>query len=215
MLGPALIPTQKCFHPKETINPSFELAYWHWGLRTAQEWRKRLSLPEDTLWQRVIDKLSALPVMDNRYLFAESAPQSWTDTALMTDHPMVLAMRGFLPASAWVDVEIMENTLMEVRDNWQWETCWGWDFPMAAMCASSLGKDELAFDFLLMESSKNRYLANGHNYQDKILRLYLPGNGALLTAIATICNQGVSPSRSGIYSSGPWHIRYENLRGIH
>jgi len=33
-------------------------------------------------------------------------------------------------------------------------------------------------------AKKNTYLVNRHNYQDKRLRLYLPGNGGLLAAVA-------------------------------
>ena len=35
-----------------------------------------------------------------------------------------------------------------------------------------------------MDVTKNRYLANGHNYQADRLPIYLPGNGVLLTTIA-------------------------------
>lgn len=38
-----------------------------------------------------------------------------------------------------------------------------------------------------MEVGTNIFLANGQNYQDERLRLYLPGNGALLTAVAMMC----------------------------
>jgi hypothetical protein len=50
-------------------------------------------------------------------------------------------------------------------DAWDWERAWGWDFPVAAMCAARLGEGERAIDLLLMDVTKNRYLANGHNYQ--------------------------------------------------
>lgn len=38
-----------------------------------------------------------------------------------------------------------------------------------------------------MNKRTNTYLPNGHNYQDPRLRIYLPGNGGLLTAIALMC----------------------------
>lgn len=67
---------------------------------------------------------------------------------------------------------------------WDWEGAWGWDFPVAAMCAARLGEGERALDLLLMDVTKNPYLANGHNYQSDRLPIYLPGNGGLLTTIA-------------------------------
>src|SRR5699024_4990268 len=41
-LGPPVIPAQERFPAKETFNPTYELAYWEWGLKTAIEWKKRL-----------------------------------------------------------------------------------------------------------------------------------------------------------------------------
>jgi hypothetical protein len=35
-----------------------------------------------------------------------------------------------------------------------------------------------------MQTPKNEYLPNGHNYQRANLPCYLPGNGALLLAVA-------------------------------
>ncbi len=56
-----------------------------------------------------------------------------------------------------------------------------------AMTAARLGKPELALDLLLMDSPKNTYTSNGHNAQrpkEDLPPLYLPGNGALLLALA-------------------------------
>ena len=55
------------------------------------------------------------------------------------------------------------------------------------MSASRLGDPEKAVGALLMDKRTNTYLVNGHNYQDKRLRVYLPGNGGLLTAVAMMC----------------------------
>jgi hypothetical protein len=76
---------------------------------------------------------------------------------------------------------------------------------MLAMSAASTGRGEQAIDFLLMDAPKNRYLLNGHNYQDTRLSLYLPGNGGLLTAVARMCTENQFPS------NGRWKVRWENL----
>ena len=47
VLGPPLIPAQESHPPKTTFNPTFELAYWAFGLETAQRWRARLGLTLD------------------------------------------------------------------------------------------------------------------------------------------------------------------------
>src|SRR5690606_40236448 len=58
------------------------------------------------------------------------------------------------------------------------------DYPMMAMNAARLNMPEKAVNALFMDLQKNTYLPNGHNYQDDRLRIYLPGNGGLLTAVA-------------------------------
>jgi len=66
---------------------------------------------------------------------------------------------------------------------------------------------------LSMPVNKNTWLINGHNYQDQRLRLYLPGNGALLSAIALMCAgyKGSGPL-PGFPKDGGWKVRFEGLR---
>ena len=66
--------------------------------------------------------------------------------------------------------------------DWQWADTWGWDYPLVAMTAARVGEPEIAIDALLMDTPKNRYHPNGHNYQRPGLTIYLPGNGGLLSA---------------------------------
>ncbi len=215
VLGPALIPAQERFAPETTINPSFELAYWYWGLQTAQKWRERLNLEKDKHWQHVLTHLSALPVKDSLYLFTEDASDSYTHPDYLTDHPMVLGILGFLPPTDIVERTLMEKTLEKIITNWNWETIWGWDILLAAMNATLLNRPELAVDVLLMDTPKNTYLLNGHNYQDEILTLYLPGNGGLLTAIAMMCTYRNENGKNGFPDNGKWEVQYENLRNMY
>ena len=58
-------------------------------------------------------------------------------------------------------------------------------------------------------------LPNGHNFQtpDR-LRIYLPGNGALLTAIAMMCagwDGCTEPLNPGFPNDGTWNVRWEGL----
>lgn len=211
VLGPALIPAQECFDPDSTINPIFELAYWKWGLQTAQSMRSKLGLPQNKEWQHVIDQLSPLPVSNGRYLFAESAEDTYTNPLYFTDHPMVLALAGFLPLSKDVKTDLLGNTLNTVMERWDWQTAWGWDFPMAAMCATLLNRPDDAINLLLKDETKNRYLPNGHNYQSEQLPLYLPGNGALLTAVAMMANHTDSKGKNVFEALPGWKVRSENF----
>ncbi len=215
ILGPALIPAQECFAPETTINPAFELTYWYWALNTAQKWRKRLGFQQDDNWQLIMNKLSDLPVKDSLYLFSENAIDSYTNSKYLKDHPMVLGSLGFLPKTKKINFKIMENTLNEIINNWDWKSTWGWDYPLAAMNATLLNKPELAIELLLMDTPKNKYLLNGHNYQDKNLTIYLPGNGGLLTAVAMMCTYTNEHDKNGFPDNGKWNIKFENLNSLH
>lgn len=205
VLGPVLIPAQESLKLETTINPPFELIYWYWGLKTAQQWRSRMKLDPDPQWADVLKKISDLPVLKGLYLCSEDTKDSYMNERYLRDHPIVSAISGMLPKTNMVDNKILSSTLDTIKKKWNWQSAWGWDFPMLAMSAASVGRSEQAIDFLMMDVPKNRYLANGHNYQDARLAIYLPGNGALLTAVAKMCNGEQFPM------NGKWKVKYENL----
>ena len=211
VLGPPLIPAQENHPPRETWNPTFELAYWRYGLKIAQLWRERLGMSRNTLWDRVIAQLSPLPVKDGVYLAHENCPQTFTERN--RDHPSMLGALGVLPGEI-VDRETMRRTLFKVMKEWKWDQTWGWDYPLTAMTAARLGEGKLAIDALLMTTEKNRYLRNGHNWQRPNLPCYLPGNGGLLYAVAMMAGgwRG-SPQRRapGFPDDGSWTVRSESL----
>ena len=211
VLGPPVIPAQENHPARETWNPTFELAYWDFGLRVAQHWRERLGLKPNRNWQLVIDQLSALPIRDGVYLAHENCPQTFSERNY--DHPSMLGALGMLPGNR-VDPEVMRRTLKRVMRDWQWDNTWGWDYPLAAMTAVRLGETEIAVDALLRNTEKNRYLPNGHNWQRANLPCYLPGNGGLLYACALMAGGwSGSPAKPapGFPANGSWRVRAENL----
>lgn len=212
-LGPGLIPAQERFDPLTTFNPTYELVYWHWALKTASRWRARTGMPPVKKWEDVLTRLSHLPVQEGKYLFTENASDSYTNPAYRTDHPSVLGALGMLPHTTLLDTAVMASTFNWIWDNWNWDHTWGWDFPMTAMSATRLGMPERAVDALLMPVTTNTYLNNGHNYQDKRLTLYLPGNGGLLASIAMMCAgyDGCKTENPGIPKNGKWKVRWEGL----
>lgn len=109
------------------------------------------------------------PVVNGIYVEAESVLEK------DGGHPTQLAAYGFLPASAYLDKEVMRKTLRHVLDNWDWTETWGWDYPLIAMTAIRLNEPEWALEALLKNVQKNTYLPNGHNFQNEGLPLYLPG----------------------------------------
>lgn len=211
VLGPPVIPAQENHPPRETWNPTFELEYWIYGLKVAQQWRERLGLKRSAAWQQVIDKLSLLPVKNGVYLAHENCPQTYTERN--HDHPSMLGALGVLPGDL-VDRETMRRTLHMTMKDWQWDKTWGWDYPMTAMTAARLGETKIAVDALLMSTEKNRYLPNGHNWQRENLPCYLPGNGGLLYAVAMMAGGWKSASHSsapGFPADGSWTVRSEKL----
>lgn len=213
-LGKGVIPAQEVFKAAETFNPTYEVAYWDWALRVAQEWRKRAGLEPNKKWAQVIEKLAALPVQGNVYLATESATDSYTNPKWRTDHPAVLGALGMVPESPKLNKEIMKNTFDTVWKTWSWEKTWGWDFPMTAMNAARLGLPAKALDALFMNIQTNTYLKNGHNYQDGRLRIYLPGNGGVLAAVAMMAGgwDGSQGDLPGFPKDGSWKIKAEGFK---
>jgi hypothetical protein len=216
-LGKGLIPAQECFDAVTTFNPTYELAYWHWALNTAQQWRERLALERNKKWDTIINHLAPLPVKDGVYLATESTPECYTPgSRYLTDHPAVLAAYASSPAANGLDTSVMKNTFGLVWKVWQWKETWGWDFPLTAMTATRLNLPRKAIDALFMPIQTNNYLANGHNYQDERLTIYLPGNGGLLSAVAMMCAgyDGCKIKAPGFPRDGSWIVKWEGLKKI-
>ncbi len=198
----------------------FEQAYFVYGLTTAQKWRERQGGARNGEWDEIIGKMAPLPERDGIYtagIPTENNKLSAEEFSLKcrSDHPAVLGACGLLPDYGLYDREKMQRTLSWVMDNWNWPTTWGWDYGMIAMCAARLGDGETAIRVLLLDEEKNRYLISGHNYQEpKRLRIYLPGNGALLDAIAMMCAgwDGCKNIKNpGFPQNGKWNVRWEGL----
>lgn len=183
VLGPPLIPVQETHSPHVSKNPAFELEYFRWGLETAVRWLQRLGEPVPAKYSYMAGKLSALPVNYGVYTAHENCPQTFFSKEFTGDHPSMLGALGVLPGKG-VNHDIMKATLENVIECWDFESMWGWDFPMMAMSCARLGQPSLAIEMLLMDSPKNKYALNGHNPQAERedLPIYLPGNGALLIA---------------------------------
>jgi len=234
---------QECMTKEIAYNQPFELAYWCYGLSKAQQWRERRGLPRHQAWDDIIARLAPLPMAGD--IYTAGLPKGKTshlkafdpfDTVgaakttaktpaknetfaekTRNDHPAVLGVFGMLPTNTISSNPLTaQKTLDWVLKNWNWQTTWGWDYGMTAMAAARLGQPDKAVDALLIDTQKNTYLPNGHNFQtaDR-LRLYLPGNGALLTAVAMMCagwDGCPEPLNPGFPKDGRWNVRWEGLQ---
>ncbi|QDU89775.1 hypothetical protein Pla175_31700 [Pirellulimonas nuda] len=214
VLGPVLIPAQECYDGRGqsgVLNPTFELAYWRWALRTANAWQERLGEPINQRWSDVAEGIAPPNVRDGVYTAIENAPFT-----LRHDHPSMLAALGVLPDVGLIDPRIMRRTLKDVDAQWQWPQTWGWDYPMMAMTAARTGQRGAAIDSLLRDTPKNHYLANGHCRQADRLPIYLPANGGLLAAAAMMAAgwDGSEPlgHAPGFPNDGSWVVRHEGLQ---
>jgi len=221
-----------------SYNHPFELAYWQYGLSVANTWRERLGKGRNKTWDDIIEHISPLP-MNQEGVYTAGLSKGQTDKLegfdpfdnvrsgspassetfaekCRNDHPAVLGPFGMLPTSSVSCDSVATNrTLNWVMQNWNWATTWGWDYGMTAMAAARLGQPETALQALLIDTQKNTYLKNGHNFQTSDrLRIYLPGNGALLSAIAMMCagwDGCTNPFNPGFPQDGTWNVRWEGL----
>ncbi|NOJ58795.1 hypothetical protein [Arthrobacter sp. 260] len=208
-LGPPLVPAQESYGStrSRTSNPTFELAYWQWALRTASAWRECLGLDPMPEWDEVATGMVAPHVADGVYSAIDVEPFT-----LRSDHPSMLCALGFVPQTDLINPEIMRATLSDVLADWDWDSTWGWDYPVLAMTAARLGLPETAVESLLLEAGKNTFLPNGHNRQTDSLPLYLPGNGGLLAAVALMAggwDDGPVGPAPGFPSD--WSVQVEGL----
>lgn len=204
-----VMPAQEFYDARTTEDPTFELAYWWWGLEIAQRWRLRGELDRHEQWQEIQDNLAKPHRRQSRYSAIATDPYLRYD-----DHPSMLCALGMVPATPVIDPDTMAATLLDVGDRWQWPTAWGWDFPAMAMTATRVGRPDLAVDLLLMDTPKNSYLATGHVPQiGSVLPIYLPANGGLLAAVSLMVagwddNDNDCP---GFPRDGSWTIRHEGF----
>ncbi|RPE77806.1 MULTISPECIES: hypothetical protein [unclassified Frondihabitans] len=185
-LLPPVMPAQEFYDVSVTEDPTYELAYWWWGLEIAQRWNEHQGKPRNSSWAAVQRGLAAPHVEDGHYTAIATEPYLRRD-----DHPALLAAYGVVPPTPIVDTDLMTATLLDVLENWDWASAWGWDFPVMAMTAARLGRPDIAIDALMKDEVKNRFTAVGHNPQiHSILPIYLPGNGSLLAAVSLLATTG-------------------------
>jgi hypothetical protein len=158
----------------------------------------------------VLKGLAPLPAQDGLYLMQEGMADTYT--RMNWEHPALIGAYGMLPGDG-VEPATMRASVRKLMECWQWDRCWGWDFPILAMAAARVGEPELAIRALLIPSEKkNTYLRNGFCQGGPTP--YFPGNGGLLWAVAMMAaGWDGAPARHapGFPDDGQWHVRWEGL----
>ena len=208
VINPPLHAVGETTDPTLTNNPAFELSYWLYGLKTAQEWNKRLGLPLNKEWTIILEQLSALPQQDGVYVIYEGIEDMWTKYNF--GHPAMIGAWGMLPGDG-VDKNIFKKTLDKIAKEWRFDETWGWDFPMLAMAAARSGNPEMAIDMLLSDSPQFRF--DIHGLATGGPKPYFPSNGALLTAIAMMTAgwDGSEGDTPGFPKNGNWTVKHEGF----
>jgi len=203
LLSPVM-PAQEFYDVTTTEDPTYELAYWWWGLEIAQRWRERTGLQRDSEWSDIQSRMAKPHIADGHYTAIATEPYLRRD-----DHPALLAAFGVVPPTPVIDPAIMLSTLENVLGDWDWPSAWGWDFPVMAMTASRLGRSDVAIEALMRDEVKNQFTAVGHNSQmGSILPIYLPGNGSLLAAVSMLATAG--PDSTPAFPDG-WTVATEGF----
>lgn len=211
-LDPVMPPSEQGI-TRDTV---FDLAYWRWGLDAANRWRERMNKPRNEHWDEVRKNLALLPTIDDPKdgrVFVHSVDWLDTFTKRNWEHPDPVGVLGMLPPIEGVDGETARRTVRKIAAEWQWNRCWGWDFPWIAMAAARVGEPELAVDMLLHESSRNHYDERGVCTGGPCP--YLPGNGGLLYAVALMAagwDDGPEDDAPGFPKNGQWKVRHEGLK---
>ena len=233
VIGPPVVPMQEAFDADATLNPAFELAYFHFGLTLAQRWRERLGLAREPAWDHILANLSALPTHDGVYVPNESDPLVFEQAEACEDcrdsgqplgiadlfqrrcrnldHPSFCGVLGFLPG--WTaDAATLRHTLERVLRSWNLSKMWGWDYPFLAMSAARSGRPDMAIDFLFHDSPVNRWAIDG-KVRWNFMHDYLPANGALLATVALMAGgwDGADGPAPGLPKDGSWQVRAEGF----
>src|SRR5262245_17538052 len=203
VLGPAVgTADEKHTDYAHNLNPTMELGYWKWALETAQEWRTRLGMPRDELWDEVINKLAPPTVRNGIYPTLEIPIEN-------SPARMATWLYGILPGRG-IDRDAMRNTLHAVSRGDGNQT---WGTAMVAMCAARMNEPERAIELLVGNYEKTSFRPSGYTIRrPEQTPMYMPANGGWLAAAAMMAAgwDGNTEHAPGFPKN--WKVRYEGLQ---
>ena len=210
-LGPPMYPVSENTSPNATNNPTFELAYWRFGLEVATRWRRRQGRSAPPEYADMLGGLCALPLDNGTYPIYQGIAGMWTDPATTTNHPAMTGIYGLLPPPSTgepLDMAAVRKTAALVAQTWDLADSYGWDFAMLAMNSLRLGDADAAVAYLLNPTfafDDAGYATGGTNVPTP----YFPSAAALLLAVAMMAG-GWDGSEGPHFPAG-WDVKVEGF----
>ncbi|KAF3386996.1 hypothetical protein F1880_000071 [Penicillium rolfsii] len=210
-LGPPMYPVSENTSPNVTVNPTFELAYWRFGLDIAVRWKERQGQSAPKLWTQVLENLAPLPIVDDAYAVYEGIPDMWTSNDTTNDHPAMTGIYGLLPPPSTgspINLTVAQNTAVKVKELWALEDSYGWDFSMLALNSLRLGDVEQAVAYLL----DPRFQFDDAGYPEGGSRVptpYMPDAASLLLTMAMMA--GGWDGASGTHFPDDWPVEVDGF----
>ncbi|HEY4330858.1 MAG TPA: hypothetical protein VGN88_14040 [Phycisphaerae bacterium] len=208
VLGPAVgTADEKHTDYAHNLNPTMELGYWKWALERAQEWRVRMGMPKEELWQKVIDGFAPLTVRNGVYPAAEMPAEN--SAAGMTTW-----LYAALPGEG-IDKEAMRATMRSAaRGATGVQASVTWGTSMWAMCAARLGETETTMQLL-----SGRYAEGGNPFREsgytvrkpEQTPMYMPANGGWLSAVAMMAAGWDGKTEGAPGFPKGWKVRFEGI----
>lgn len=220
-LGPPIKNVTESTQAHLVRNPTFEVAFWYYGLTLAQQWRERLGLAREPHWDDILQNLAPLPVSPGPdgplYLEIEGVTDIYAPEKGPIPTSMLLAL-GYLPLTPKVDVETARRTFTAINAHNGLTRSWvSWQMGQGALTAARLGDPETAVTILTNTARPARFMPSGYVRRPRDPEgavAYLPANSAFLAAVGLMAGgwdgapAGPAP---GFPKDGRWEIRAEGL----
>ncbi|KAF2466517.1 uncharacterized protein BDR25DRAFT_75983 [Lindgomyces ingoldianus] len=207
-LGPPMYPVSENTNPNQTINPTFELAYWRFGLDIAEKWQLRQNKSIPLNWHFVKENLAPFPVENDVYVLYDGVKNMWTTPSLSEDHPGLLGVYGWLPPDPRLNLTTFNRTINKVYQSWNFTYSYGWDFPLLAITAGRLGDSERAVNWLL--DPDNQFDEVGMPVGGtRVPTPYFPASAGLLLAVGMMA--GGWDGLEGPLFPKEWNIEVEGF----
>ena len=207
-LGPPMYPVSENTPPNATVDPTFELAYWRFGLAVASVWQVRQNKTVPEKWTHVHDNFATFPIEDDTYVTYQGTLNMWETPEYTEDHPGLLGIYGWLPPDPRFNKTVFSNTIDKVHETWNFPFSYGWDFPLLAITEARRGDAERAVRWLLDQNNRFDELGMPEG-GTKVPTPYFPSAAGLLLAVGMISGDWDGRKR-GVWPEG-WEVEAEGF----